>query len=199
MIHAGFISSIHPAGVCQPSAAQRGSHYILFFWARSRSRRGWCTLTVCVSERDVLRVCSLSRLIQLVGFHWRWLTFYSLFFLSPPRRTLMFHHFFNLHHLLLFVSSSVIFPVNKSAVSQTLPSRHSSSPPVLHPQPPPPPPLLPPPPLSTPVTAGWSCGAMCQAWPRVFLDGSWPSRAEPPASHDCLFSAHQPSLPLVLS
>lgn len=55
----------------------------------------------------------------------------------------------------------------------------------------------PPPVLSNPVTAGWSCGTMCQAWPRVFLDGSWPSRAEPPASHDCPFSAHQSSPPLV--
>lgn len=59
-----------------------------------------------------------------------------------------------------------------------------------------------PPPVSTPVTAGWSCGAMCQVWPRVFLDGCWPLRAAPPAFHDCLFLLTNPPLlwyPLLFS
>lgn len=36
----------------------------------------------------------------------------------------------------------------------------------------------------TAVIAEWNYGTMCLAWPRVFLAGSSPSRAEPPASHD---------------
>ncbi len=52
---------------------------------------------LCVSEWDILRslqsaIFFFSLLIQLVGFHWSWLTFYSLFFLSSLL-TLLFHHF----------------------------------------------------------------------------------------------------------
>lgn len=48
--------------------------------------------------------------------------------------------------------------------------------------------------LWTPATAGWSCGAMCRVWLRVFLDGCWPLRAEPPAFRDCLSLLADPPL-----
>lgn len=141
----------------------------------SELRRGLSVFTVCVSEWVCVCVPFLL-LLQLVGFQLK-----STNFLFPllPLLTLLFHHFFNPHHLLLF--SCCLFRGQMVFIATFLLLLCSSLPPVL-----------------TPVTAGWSCGAMCRAWPRVFRDGSWPSRAEPPASHDCLLSAHQPSLPLVL-
>ncbi len=170
--------------VCQPGAAHRGSYYILFFWANACLLFLPLTVTFCdLYSTWVFTFTSHST----VG-----LALKMNNFLLPLPNLLS-------HHSLTFIVSCC-FPALLSYFLRTnlrslklcllllLSSRSS--------------PLLswstPTPSLLTPVTAEWSYGAMCQAWPPVFLDGSWPSRAEPQASHDCLLSALQPSLPLVL-